>query len=644
MKWEEQIMKSKSYCFNKTIFKKNLSHFWPLWALYTGYLILVLPVNLWLTMSGYSQWDTYTQVQRQLTALGNTMQLAMNPIMTFVFAALTIMAVFSYLYSPKNANMVHALPVNRLELFVTNFCSALIFMILPQIITFIISVFVCIAAHVTNIEYMLIWFGTTAGVTFFALAFGSFTAMLTGQLLAFPAYYFSLNLLFVGCRFLVNELVSNICFGISANWTTSKLCILSPLYYLFENLKVKTILDEEYIAVGLELQGGCLVGIYAAAGVFFLIAGYQLYKRRQIETAGDMVSIRGTKPIVRLGTGFFFGTLFGDFLTEAMKMRLPSDQANYVLLICLVLLMETICFCAVEMLMLKSFRIFRKRRLAEWAVLLGATVAFLGMLRMDVFGIERKIPELSDVERASINLDYQISFKGDDIQKVIDIQKQILKQKEELISNDDVNYIGISYKLKNGNTINRNYPIPVSAEYLKQEDSIASQVIAMETEPENFMRYLFGKKYETNEYYVGSMQYVTKDGRSSDYRFSDEELEQIMNAIFADIDNGSLCRYELYSLWGFDENSEYTYEKRYYNSFIISFFNPEGVIRGDTQYYNADGLVEDDEDYDYDTSSTAFIEFGPDCTNIITALEKLGVVNEEYPLMTNEEYYSLTDR
>ena len=120
MKWEEQIMKSKSYCFNKTIFKKNLSHFWPLWALYTGYLILVLPVNLWLTMSGYSQWDTYTQVQRQLTALGNTMQLAMNPIMTFVFAALTIMAVFSYLYSPKNANMVHALPVNRLELFVTN--------------------------------------------------------------------------------------------------------------------------------------------------------------------------------------------------------------------------------------------------------------------------------------------------------------------------------------------------------------------------------------------------------------------------------------------------------------------------------------------------------------------------------------------
>ena len=258
---------------------------------------------------------------------------------------------------------------------------------------------------------------------------------------------------------------------------------------------------------------------------------------------------------------------------------------------------------------------------------------------MDVFGIERKIPELSDVERASINLDYQISFKGDDIQKVIDIQKQILKQKEELISNDDVNYIGISYKLKNGNTINRNYPIPVSAEYLKQEDSIASQVIAMETEPENFMRYLFGKKYETNEYYVGSMQYVTKDGRSSDYRFSDEELEQIMNAIFADIDNGSLCRYELYSLWGFDENSEYTYEKRYYNSFIISFFNPEGVIRGDTQYYNEDGLVEDD-----DTSSTAFIEFGPDCTNIITALEKLGIVNEEYPLMTNEEYYSLTDR
>ena len=146
-------MKSKTSCFNKTIFKKNMTHFWPLWALYSCYLIVSLPVGLWFNMRYYLQDDSYSQLQRQVYAISGAMRAAMNPVITFAFAAVMIMAVFSYLYSAKNTNMIHSLPVDRRELFVTNIISAFAFMIVPQILTFIITVFVCIGAHITNIQY-----------------------------------------------------------------------------------------------------------------------------------------------------------------------------------------------------------------------------------------------------------------------------------------------------------------------------------------------------------------------------------------------------------------------------------------------------------------------------------------------------------
>ena len=31
-------MKSKTSCFNKTIFRKNMTRFWPVWAVYLAYL------------------------------------------------------------------------------------------------------------------------------------------------------------------------------------------------------------------------------------------------------------------------------------------------------------------------------------------------------------------------------------------------------------------------------------------------------------------------------------------------------------------------------------------------------------------------------------------------------------------------------
>ena len=88
-------MKSKTSCFNKTIFKKNMTHFWPLWALYSCYLIVSLPVGLWFDMQYHLLADSCRQNDRQFCAIQGVKRVAMNPLITFAFEPLMILEVFS---------------------------------------------------------------------------------------------------------------------------------------------------------------------------------------------------------------------------------------------------------------------------------------------------------------------------------------------------------------------------------------------------------------------------------------------------------------------------------------------------------------------------------------------------------------------
>ena len=43
-------MKSKISFFNKTIFEKNMTLFWPVWVIYTLLLLFRIPFSLWLSL------------------------------------------------------------------------------------------------------------------------------------------------------------------------------------------------------------------------------------------------------------------------------------------------------------------------------------------------------------------------------------------------------------------------------------------------------------------------------------------------------------------------------------------------------------------------------------------------------------------
>ena len=181
--------------------------------------------------------------------------------------------------------------------------------------------------HQYPVHFILVWCRSRNDV--FALALGAFVAMFTGQLMAFPVYYVVVNYLYVGCWYLINMVIESVCFGVSNNWNPGKSCILSPIYYLTNNLRIQSVENSEYVTVGIEFKGAYLLGIYAVAGVVFLITTYQLYKWRKLETAGDLISMRGIKPVFRWGVAVCAGLLGGTAVADTIGNSFSSAKVHF---------------------------------------------------------------------------------------------------------------------------------------------------------------------------------------------------------------------------------------------------------------------------------------------------------------------------
>ena len=193
-------MRSATSYFNFTLFRKNLSRFWPIWGLYSLIWLVLLPVNL------LTDGDYLTLARTRLIPLqfvnGTSAALAL----AFCFGILCAMAVFSYLYSSRSVGLLHALPMRREGLFLTNYLSGLAFMVLPNLAVFFLSLLVEAAFGVVVFSSLFTWLVTTSFYCLFFYSFAVFCAMFTGHILALPAFYGILNFLALGISFLLGDM------------------------------------------------------------------------------------------------------------------------------------------------------------------------------------------------------------------------------------------------------------------------------------------------------------------------------------------------------------------------------------------------------------------------------------------------------
>ena len=306
-------MRSKTSCFNGTLFRKNLSRYWPLWGLASfGGAMFPLAMLLELLHNGFRFWSPLETRQAYYTVLSYGV-----PVISIVYAILCAMAVWSYLYNARSVGMMHTLPIRREGLFVTNVLSGLTMMAIPYAVTGVLLVLVTVLFGGFEPVGVLVTVLGVMGESLFFFGLATFCAFIVGNVFMLPALYGLLNFIAVLTDFMVNLLAQGFCFGLNSSYSGT-VEWLSPVVYLVQKISPNSTYETQWVTdrlggqryetsvlISVTLENGWLIAAYAAAGAALLGLAWLLYRRRRSESAGDVVAVGWMKPVFRYGCAVY---------------------------------------------------------------------------------------------------------------------------------------------------------------------------------------------------------------------------------------------------------------------------------------------------------------------------------------------------
>ena len=566
MSWEVRTMRSATSYFNFTLFRKNLSRFWPIWGLYGFLWLMLLPVNV--LVSG----EYMGPGEARLFPLNHCSgYLSTAVLFSLTFGILAAMAVFSYLYSSRSAGFLHTLPLRREGLFLTNYLSGLAFLIVPNLAVFLLSVVVEAAFGILMFSSLFTWLVVVSLLNLFFYSFAVFCAMFTGHILALPAFYGILNILAAGLCFLLQDMASRFLFGFTgATWMEKVATWLTPILYLGQHTGI------EYGGAGTNsayFSGLGYVFLLALVGVAFAGLALVVYRRRQLESAGDVVSVGWVKPVFQYGVAFCCSITLGSLFDNIFSSLLP--RSAWMLLAWMLLWGAFGCFVA-AMLLHKSFWVF-KPCWKGCAIFLAVLTAAMCLMELDGFGFERRVPAAAQVER--VYLSNVRSYPDDDlrwntytledpelIQQMVELHQRITQEKGwlEEAANQRSNYwsvdetdglqvqtedgvdLYLTYILTDGSIMERSYYLPVTTETLTDPDSPDAMFQALLNAPGLSEDAYFIGLSEDSRLVDAVLTSVYRDGVSRGLYFEEylpvEALPELEAAVKADLAAGNLGR------------------------------------------------------------------------------------------------------
>ena len=102
-------MRSATSFFDKTLFRSQLKHTWPLWLGYTALWLFLVPVMLFSELSAYQLGYSAADASYLLLNTG----VRGGIFISFFFGLFFAMLAFSHLTQSRATNGFHALPVRR---------------------------------------------------------------------------------------------------------------------------------------------------------------------------------------------------------------------------------------------------------------------------------------------------------------------------------------------------------------------------------------------------------------------------------------------------------------------------------------------------------------------------------------------------
>lgn len=563
-------MQSKTSFFNRTLFRKNLSRYWPLWG-FASFVGFLAPAALLVRVIQSGETSVAPLRVREIYYY---LVADAVPIVSIAYAILCAMAVWSYLYHPRSVSMMHSLPIRREGLFLTNLISGLAMMAIPYLVAGGLGtlLFACCGGFDAWGTLATILAVIGQSVTFFGLA--TFCAFLTGNIFALPVLYFLLNFLAPLGDWLCNLFARGFLFGFTADYSGT-VDFLCPMVYLTQRLYVNSeyetvrdsALEYQNRLTSVTLENAWLIAAYAAAGLIFLALAYLLYRRRESERAGDVVAVRVFRPVFRFGVAALSALLGGRLLYALLweSFQVGDTFTPVPLAICLIVA-GLIGYYAASMLLAKSLRVFRGSAVGALC-LVAACVAFCAGMRYDLFGIERRIPDQNEITQLEIYLARNTYYLTPEDQPELlsgaqDLQRTLIAQKDLIRSNyetyrhggtssdpDASTNIRYVYTLKNGATVERFYTVSFAHSDLSVPGSYANVMDSFVNSPALRQARL---RWGDPEFHVESGWFSIQDG-DDNFTLGTQECETLLSAIARDAENGNWGRYD----WFEDDGTAY---------------------------------------------------------------------------------------
>ena len=502
-------MRSKTSYFNGTLFKKNLSRYWPLWGLASfGGAMFPLAMLLELLHNGFQFWSPLETRQAYYTVLSYGV-----PVISIVYAILCAMAVWNYLYNARSVGMMHTLPIRREGLFLTNVLSGLTMMAIPYAVTGVLLVLVTMLFGGFEPVGVLVTVLGVMGESLFFFGLATFCAFIVGNVFMLPALYGLLNFIAVLTDFMVNLLAQGFCFGLNSSYSGT-VEWLSPVVYLIQKISPNSTYETQWVTdrlggqryetsvlTSVTLENGWLIAAYAAAGAALLGLAWLLYRRRRSESAGDVVAVGWMKPVFRYGCAVYAAILGGRLLYALLWDSFQSGRYFTVLPMILCMIAGgAVGYYAASMLLAKTPRVFKTTWRGMLAVALGCA-ALCGAMKYDLFGVTRRVPAPDSVKLVNVyaaGSNYYLTPGQDDalIEKVRALHQAIISDKDYALTTasaateaysgagGEVPYayttVRFTYTLNSGLKVERRYNLYLTPDRMAREgtyDYLLDQLI-----------------------------------------------------------------------------------------------------------------------------------------------------------------------
>ena len=466
-------MRSKTSSFEKTLFRKNLTRFAPVWA---GYLACLLLGMVLLLGDEADFWRA-----NNFAALCGA-----SGLINAAFAFLVVAMLFGDLYNSRMCNALHAMPVTRDSFYTTNLVTGLLFSLVPTTVMALCAIPFLAATPVANAwAISLYWLAVTNLQYLFFFGLAVLCAFCVGSRVGLAALYAVINV----CSFLVLVLVEYLYIPMHYGVInpSDPYMLLCPIYWLSDKA---VYVDMRSWQVEIEKNNFVLHGAYtldsgswlylfvlAAIGLVLLVIARQLYRKRSLECAGDLVAFPKLAPVAAV-----FGAFAGS-VAFLVFCQMAYNGSQFPMMYLFLFLGLATGWFAAKMLLERNLRVFRKENIKGLVILAAILGGSLIVNYLDPLNIEGWVPDADKVESVTLDIGYRSTIDLEDKEDIAQILAlhafsaeekltDVMVQQERMAVEANENnteydyprylYYTLKYELTNGWTSQRQYRIRAS--------------------------------------------------------------------------------------------------------------------------------------------------------------------------------------